>query len=155
MKYLSLDGLKYFYNKYIGNLGDAAKQDVANNLTTTTAGKVLDARQGKALKDSVNKNAQGVQDVKTWMNAIESDLPVKVKQKVLSPNLSNSDKFDVFLGSEVPDAVFVGAVVANGTDTIWCTGVTRNAQGNWIGVLNAKQTGKINIWGFAIMLSER
>ena len=115
MKYLSLDGLKYFYNKYIGSLGDAAKQDVANNLTTTTAGKVLDARQGKTLKDSINTNAQGVRDVKTWINAIESDLPVKEKQKVLSPNLSNSDKFDVFLGSEVPDAVFgrnAGIVIA-------------------------------------------
>lgn len=28
--------------------------DIANNLTTTTSGKVLDARQGKALKDYVD-----------------------------------------------------------------------------------------------------
>ena len=32
-------------------LGSAATQAVANNLTTTTSGKVLDARQGKALND--------------------------------------------------------------------------------------------------------
>ena len=38
---------------YIGNdkLGDAAIHNVANNLTTTAAGNVLDARQGKALND--------------------------------------------------------------------------------------------------------
>ena len=34
-------------------LGDASKQDVANNLVTTAAGLVLDARQGKALNDSI------------------------------------------------------------------------------------------------------
>lgn len=34
-------------------VGAVSTSDVANNLTTTTAGKVLDARQGKALKDLV------------------------------------------------------------------------------------------------------
>lgn len=34
------------------DLGDAADYDVANNLTTTAAGSVLDARQGKALNDA-------------------------------------------------------------------------------------------------------
>ena len=29
------------------------KEDVANNLTTTTSGKALDARQGKALADLI------------------------------------------------------------------------------------------------------
>ena len=49
MKYLDLTGLQYFYKKYIKTLGSAAKQAVANNLTTTAAGSVLDARQGKTL----------------------------------------------------------------------------------------------------------
>lgn len=30
--------------------------DIANNLTTTTAGKVLDARQGKALNDAISNS---------------------------------------------------------------------------------------------------
>jgi len=34
-------------------LGDASKQDVANDLVTTAAGLVLDARQGKALDDKI------------------------------------------------------------------------------------------------------
>ena len=35
-------------------VGAVATTDVANNLTTTAAGKVLDARQGKALKDLID-----------------------------------------------------------------------------------------------------
>lgn len=40
-------------NNELTSLGGAAYQNVANNLTTTTEGSVLDARQGKALNDSV------------------------------------------------------------------------------------------------------
>ena len=47
MKYLDLTGLQYFYKKYIKTLGSAAKQTVANNLTTTAAGSVLDAKTGE------------------------------------------------------------------------------------------------------------
>lgn len=36
-------------------LGDSATKDVANNLTTTSSGSVLDARQGKALNDKIGK----------------------------------------------------------------------------------------------------
>lgn len=43
-------------------LGVAASQGVANNLTTTAAGFALDARQGKALKDSVNVVNQNLVD---------------------------------------------------------------------------------------------
>ncbi len=35
--------------------GKVAKTDIANNLTTTASGKVLDARQGKTLKASVDE----------------------------------------------------------------------------------------------------
>lgn len=40
-------------NNELTSLGGAAYQNVANNLTTTTEGSVLDARQGKALNDSI------------------------------------------------------------------------------------------------------
>ena len=36
------------------NASKVNKSDVVNNVTTTTAGKVLDARQGKALQDGIN-----------------------------------------------------------------------------------------------------
>ena len=36
------------------NASKVNKNDVVNNVTTTTAGKVLDARQGKALQDGIN-----------------------------------------------------------------------------------------------------
>lgn len=38
--------------KYFNDMGESAFYDIANNLTTTTQGFVLDARQGKALKDT-------------------------------------------------------------------------------------------------------
>ncbi len=41
-------------------LGDAAEQGVANNLVTTDAGYVLDARQGKALSDLHATNANAI-----------------------------------------------------------------------------------------------
>lgn len=42
------------------DLGGAALQDVANNLTTTSEGSVLDARQGKALNDKATANGNSV-----------------------------------------------------------------------------------------------
>ena len=36
------------------NASKVNKSDIANNVTTTTAGKVLDARQGKALQDDID-----------------------------------------------------------------------------------------------------
>ena len=40
-------------NNELTNLGSAAYQGVANNLSTTTEGSVLDARQGKVLNDNI------------------------------------------------------------------------------------------------------
>ena len=40
-------------NNELTNLGAAAYQGVANNLSTTTEGSVLDARQGKVLNDNI------------------------------------------------------------------------------------------------------
>lgn len=51
MKFLNLEGLQHFYDKYIRPLKGAAYKEVANNLTTKEDGSVLDARQGKNLED--------------------------------------------------------------------------------------------------------
>nr|DAD91415.1 MAG TPA: nucleoid-associated protein [Siphoviridae sp. ctS3r5] len=48
-------------------LGDAASQDVANNLTTNTAGSVLDARQGKALNDKIAQLNSALEIYSTWV----------------------------------------------------------------------------------------
>ena len=62
MSFLNLSGLQYFYNKYIKNIpsqinnltqSKANVSDIANNLTTTVAGKMLDARMGKNLNDYI------------------------------------------------------------------------------------------------------
>ena len=51
-------------------LGDASKQDVANDLVTTAAGLVLDARQGKVLNDKyasqLNNGSSGSVDIKSY-----------------------------------------------------------------------------------------
>ena len=57
--YLNKSGLTYYHSKIVGLINTmlANKIDVsaiANNLTTTTTGSVLDATQGKALKDLVD-----------------------------------------------------------------------------------------------------
>lgn len=41
--------------KWFADLKDAAFASIANNCTTTTAGSVLDARQGKVLKDKIDQ----------------------------------------------------------------------------------------------------
>ena len=57
----SIDTTSYATSQTIVNYASAnlvAKTDVANNLTTTTEGKVLDARQGKALADLIGQAIQ-------------------------------------------------------------------------------------------------
>ena len=51
-------------------LGDAASQDVANNLTTNTAGSVLDARQGKALNDKIAQLNSALANIKVYSDLV-------------------------------------------------------------------------------------
>ena len=51
--------------KWLSNLKDAAFRYVANNLTTTTEGYVLDARQGTELKSNIDTNASDIADIQT------------------------------------------------------------------------------------------
>lgn len=55
MAYLDFDGLKEL-NTRLDTLF-MRKARVANNVTTTSSGKVLDARQGKILMDAIKKKA--------------------------------------------------------------------------------------------------
>lgn len=51
--------------KWFADLKDAAFASIANNCTTTTAGSVLDARQGKALQDNIDTVDQRVDQLDT------------------------------------------------------------------------------------------
>lgn len=65
-------------------LGDASKQGVANNLVTTAAGLVLDARQGKALKDLHDSNANGIASLNSSLTVTEEYLPFTYENKTVN-----------------------------------------------------------------------
>lgn len=70
MKYLGLSGLKYFYTKYIKPLKAAAFRSVSNNLTTDEAGSaVLDAYQGKVLKENMDAEIKKLKDKDTELES--------------------------------------------------------------------------------------
>ena len=54
------------------DLGDAALQTVANNLTTSSAGSVLDARQGKALGGRTTANESAVSSIRNSMAIVSA-----------------------------------------------------------------------------------
>ena len=61
---------------------------VANNLTTTASGKVLDARQGKALKDLIDALTGRVEDV-------EEMLPTPKTLRLASSTAESDKVFDI------------------------------------------------------------
>ena len=70
---LTLDGLKYFYTKYIKPLKTGAFSTVVNNATTTVANTVLDGRMGKTLAD---KDA----NLQNQINTLNSSLIVNISE---------------------------------------------------------------------------
>lgn len=60
-------------NKINGDINTKVnKSDIANNVTTTTAGKVLDARQGKTLQDGINTVETQVLALDTKLNKLKT-----------------------------------------------------------------------------------
>lgn len=55
--------------KWFADLGTAAFQSVANNLTTTVAGSLLDARQGKILNDKYNQLNSEIKAVNVYVGS--------------------------------------------------------------------------------------
>ena len=55
-----------------GNIGALSQDDIANNLTTTEAGKVLDARQGKVLANDVGALSSAMTYVVSGNKSIET-----------------------------------------------------------------------------------
>ena len=69
-------------------LGALGASDIANNLTTDTEGKVLDARQGKALKDAVDAKVN-TSDVIDDLVSTDTDKPLSANQgKVLADRVT-------------------------------------------------------------------
>lgn len=109
MKYLSGSGLQYFYGKIKPMIDSKLpKTSVVNNLTTTTTGKALDATQGKALKDSVDKTVK-----KSDILNIESTATDKVpscayiKQKFDEQGTGTGAKLDYWIShGYLPDPDF-------------------------------------------------
>ena len=88
--------------------GKVAKADVANNLTTTESGKVLDARQGKALADQVaGKVAKA--DVANNLTTTESGKILDARQgKALN------DRFGDYYTSNTVDSKIAGRLSTSG-----------------------------------------
>ena len=111
---LTLDGLKYFYTKYIKPLKTGAFSTVVNNATTTVANTVLDGRMGKTLAD---KDA----NLQNQINTLNSSLKNKiihgtykdVDLMVLNPDITFSNgnanvevlNFDELIGKTMINAV--------------------------------------------------
>ena len=64
---------------------------VANNLTTTAAGKVLDARQGKALKDLIDTQGEAVGGLQTDVGTLKGYFK-DAKTLVLASSTAESTK---------------------------------------------------------------
>lgn len=83
---IEVNGITYKISKATLASAIIAQLDVANNLTTTTAGKVLDARQGKALKDLFDGlvSSTSVSDL--------SDIPINTSGYIGITNASANPK---------------------------------------------------------------
>lgn len=137
MKFLDLTGLQYFYDKYLRPLKDAAFKNVANNLTTTEDGSVLDARQGKALND----NKIGKSNVVNNLTTTESGFALDARQgkelddKIteLNGNISNilqkqskDNRINVSTGQKAASYIIIDAIdgYTPVLATVWSSHVT-------------------------------
>jgi len=73
-------------------MAEAKIPGVANNLTTTTSGKVLDARQGKALKDLIDPIGTSVSGLSTALGKLNPDSKTI---RLASSTASSTKIFDI------------------------------------------------------------
>lgn len=115
MKFLNLEGLQHFYDKYIRPLRDAAYKDVANDLITTEEGSVLDARQGKALEDKKVDKSNIVNSLLTTIAGYALDAR---QGKILDERIN---EINTYL-SDISDYVIEDGKNANGYYRKWNSG---------------------------------
>lgn len=126
MKYLDLTGLQYFYKKYIKTLGSAAKQTVANNLTTTAAGSVLDARQGKTLSDKIASKTNTLNsEIKTINTSLGNIQAFAVKTVNISkPNTWEDQVIKFPKAFTKAPCVIVQAQTGQNDTSVWADAIT-------------------------------
>ena len=126
MKYLDLTGLQYFYKKYIKTLGSAAKQAVANNLTTTAAGSVLDARQWKTLSDKIASETKTLNsEIKTINTSLGNIQAFAVKTVNISkPNTWEDQVIKFPEAFTKAPCVIVQAQTGQNDTSVWADAIT-------------------------------
>ena len=112
MSFLNLSGLQYFYSKYIKpisaqikslsqNITNLSSQkanisDIANNLTTTVAGKMLDARMGKSLSDLLASHKSSADHDSRYYTETEINSKLKPLQMIgLSAVFRNNAEYNI------------------------------------------------------------
>lgn len=87
--------------RYCADLKEAAYQDTANNLTTTEEGKVLDARQGKELKDQIGDlNELETSEKENLVGAV-NELNTKTTLKIVDKSIAfNGGSFNLHLSRD-------------------------------------------------------
>lgn len=108
--------------------------DVANNLTTTAAGKVLDARQGKALADAITAKLSKEIDRSSFSdlnnNSLMGHAVLNDKDwSNLPPKLAgtNEEWYDVYLFGFIQMAI---SYINRGM--LWFRTCTNNVWGDWV-----------------------
>lgn len=134
------------YAKDIGDTYDAAKVDktsIVNTLTETTAGKVLDARQGKVLNDGVYNTeevtAQSLVELKERIDALEELIKQGILNNIIIKTLSVEDlqlngASLILTGANAPAVTpdFIGQFYIKTTATTACYQSTgTSAVGDW------------------------
>lgn len=110
------------------NASKVNKSDVVNNVTTTTAGKVLDARQGKALQDGINTKVNKSDIANNVTTTAEGKVLDARQGKVLQDGKTdNSVIAPVESGTTASQAYAIGAHFIK--DGKFCTAKTAIAQG--------------------------
>ena len=124
------------------NTGKFDKANVVNNLTTTTAGYALDAREGKTLADNVStlNDALATKATTTALNAVDAKLSLTTFSKVaFYPTMSGSEvqrlnfQFVYSSGSYYELKFFTGTSKQIALDYIGASGSYTRV---WSGTLN-------------------
>ena len=113
-------------------LGDASKQDVANNLVTTAAGLVLDARQGKALKDLHDTNANAIASLNS------SVARTNISSDVIIPSSESGASCRAYVANRILYISYMSASKTHDSSQLLCTLPSSVTPAQWWDVVCVK-----------------
>lgn len=133
-------------------LGDAAKQGVANNLVTTDAGYVLDARQGKALSDLHATNADAIAALNSRTDRYLVRGMVTVSVSLTANGTYTNDSIDI--SSAVPSGYSPIALYARatGSNALYVYQADIANMANRTAVLQLKNTSSSPVTASAMLI---